>query len=185
MPHQTAIGGFVRHTPSIEKIIDYWREHVEATAAVGQDGQAYECDEGKPVGDLPRLKAYWIGWGEPFCFGCGWLAPVDRWSQASRWLDRAHLQDFCVAGDDSVKNLVMLCHLCHNAMPEFDDRASALQWVANQKPKSGPWQLWTDARFLGKDQSNVTRNTLLRQRVKCVEAQSLIPEYAEELGELL
>lgn len=185
MTHQTAVGGFVRNTPSIDKIIEHWRAHVHATGALDPSGMPYECDEGRPIGELPRLKAYWIGWGEPFCFGCGWLAPVDTWNRASKWLDRAHLQDFCVAGDDSLENLVMLCHLCHNAMPEFDDRASALQWVASREQKEFTWQLWTDARFLGKDQSNVSRNTLLRQRVECVEAVSQIPQYVEELGELL
>lgn len=64
---------------------------------------------------FPELRCFSIGWGEPFCFRCGWLAPtgeaadypsdwpaartIDAAWQASRgWLERCHLQDHCYGG---------------------------------------------------------------------------------------
>lgn len=111
--------------------------------------------EGMP--GIPEIAAHWqqqdplwlvsavIGWGEPFCFGCGWLPPVTVWGSAGSFLDRAHLQDHCVAGDVSAGNLVMLCHLCHEAMPEFTERAAALEWVQRVPRRSDAWQMYTDA----------------------------------------
>lgn len=105
-----------RVTASIHAIVDYWAE-----------------------ADPPQLHSHFIGWGEPFCFGCGWLAPVRdantekalprAWQTASQWLDRAHLQDHCLGGPGEPANLVMLCHLCHAGMPSFASRGDALQWV--------------------------------------------------------
>jgi hypothetical protein len=85
--------------------------------------------------DLPELKAWWIGWGEPFCFSCGLLAPVpdtgdwSDWNAASGMLDRAHLIDHARGGSADPSNLVLLCHGCHAYMPSFGDRHAALVWV--------------------------------------------------------
>lgn len=102
---------------------------------------------------LPDLASHWIGWGEPFCFACGWLAPVTdgpgAWARASGWLDRAHLVDHWLGGSGEPSNLVALCHLCHDAMTEpFDDRDEALRWVAQRRsdlPHPTVWQVFTDA----------------------------------------
>lgn len=116
----------VRSMPLIDKIVQYWREEE----------------------DTSWLASSYIGWGEAFCFGCGWLPPVPdgsrSWASASSWLERAHLQDHVIAGDDSPANLVMLCHLCHDLMPCFDDRDEALAWVQALPEKDQMWQLFTD-----------------------------------------
>lgn len=141
-----------RDTPAIDVIVGHWREH---------------------SAELDNLYAHWIGWGEPFCFGCGWLPPVEcglpeSWSRAGKWLDRAHLQDWCVARDDSPANVVMLCHICHDRMPEFDERADALAWVDSQPRRDGGWQMWTDVTLANR--SNPTRSvTLTRARMKYLE----------------
>lgn len=94
-----------RATASLPHIADWWAEHA-------------------PL-DLPELRSNWIGWGEPFCFACGWLAPVrdgrNAWStrKVASWLDRAHLVDHCQGGGGQPDNLVPLCHLCHDEMPPF------------------------------------------------------------------
>ncbi len=116
-----------RVMPSMAAIVDYW-------ASQGAD---------------PRWASWYIGWGEPFCFGCAWLPPVDRrkdsWHAARIWLDRAHLEDHCVHGDDTPPNIVPLCRICHRAMPDFDDRDAALAWVTARPRRSSLWQIWTDA----------------------------------------
>lgn len=94
-----------------------------------------------------------IGAGEPFCFRCGWLAPVNDtplkanpwavWNRASGYLERAHLADYAALRDtgrlaeDSIDNLVPLCRWCHRAMPEHDTREQAVAWVV-----SGPQRPW-------------------------------------------
>lgn len=141
-----------RNMPPVAAIVAHWRSHAD---------------------ELPSLEAHWIGWGEPFCFACTWMPPVpdgkrDSWERASRWLDRAHLQDHCVAGNDDAANLVLLCHLCHDDMPPFDTRDDALAWVAARPRAEGDWQAFTDARLT---RSAVTRTTtLLRARVKYLSA---------------
>lgn len=119
----TAAGIGTRHMPTMGRIVDYWRDHAEAW-----------------------LLAHYIGWGEPFCFACSWLPPVDSWSAASAWLDRAHLQDRANGGPDDAANLVPLCHLCHLDMPEFpDSRADALAWVIDRPRRDPAFQVFTDA----------------------------------------
>jgi hypothetical protein len=123
--------------PSLAKITDYWADAAE-TAAV-----------------LPSLAAHSIGWGEPFCFGCGWLAPVSdgpnawRLQQVSGWLERAHLVGHFLGGSSEPDNLVPLCHFCHEDMPELiEDRSVALAWVDERRslvPREDLWQMFTDA----------------------------------------
>lgn len=137
--------------PSMDAIINYWREH-----------------------DGPWLKSRYIGWGEPFCFACGWLAPVadgraDSWRQAGKWLDKAHLHDHAAGGPDEPFNLVPLCHLCHDRMPESDSTMRGLLWVQNREDVEWGFQLWTDT--LLRNRKNVTRlTTLMRVRVRYLEA---------------
>lgn len=99
-------------------------------------------------------KSHYIGWGEPFCFRCGWLSPEPThdavpWRRMAGWLDRAHLKDDAFGGSGEPKNLVPLCALCHRHMPEFDDRADALAWVQSGEHRPWLWQAATDARWGG------------------------------------
>src|ERR1700722_8403422 len=81
------------------------------------------------------LKSYYIGFGEPFCFACGWLAPVpdgqpDSWDLAmGKWLFLTH-----VAGqEDTVENLVPLCGKCareKREAGEFDSPVHGRRWIA-------------------------------------------------------
>jgi hypothetical protein len=129
-----------RRTPKIGVVVRHWREHAPAT--------------------FPDIKAAYIGWGEPFCFRCGWLAPrpeilsqvtVDAlWATAHGWLQLAHLHDHAAGGGEHPGNLVPLCELCHRAMPEFPagtDRA--IEWIRVGQPSSCTqwWQIASDARW--------------------------------------
>mgnify|MGYP001744170858 CR=1 FL=1 len=128
-----------RHMPPVAKVVKYWSEHPK-----------------------PWMKGVVIGWNIPFCFACGWIPPMKihegfKWEGASRFLERAHLQDHCVCGNDKPSNLVFLCPLCHSAMPRFKSRKKALRWVceryshrmrtsstALQALHDASWQLYTD-----------------------------------------
>lgn len=127
-----------RKRPAIVRVIDYW--------------------EAKAPEVFPNIHAHAIGWGEPFCFRCGWLAPLpedwdkDPWSVVGGWLELAHLQDRAAGGGDDETNIVPLCPLCHHAMPEFTSgRDAAVAWVAAQQPTSHEpwWQTATDVRWGG------------------------------------
>jgi hypothetical protein len=102
---------------------------------------------------LPAIRAHWIGFGEPFCFACGWLAPVlddeNAWKRAAGWLERAHLVDHCFGGSGEPENLVPLCFFCHEAMRPYSflDRIEALGWVTGHQtniPMFEYWQIFTD-----------------------------------------
>ncbi|MDN3352293.1 hypothetical protein [Actinomadura sp. DC4] len=90
-----------------------------------------------------------IGTDEPFCFRCGWLAPVADgrgwrgWNNAGGWLERAHLIDWRALRDigeveaaNEPGNYVLLCERCHRHMPSFDvgEWADALGWVEEGDP---------------------------------------------------
>jgi hypothetical protein len=120
--------------PTLNKIAEWWADQ----------------DTDPTYGD--RLSV--IGLGEPFCFRCGWLAPVDdtiptaqSWRASSSWLDRAHLEDHCETGNDHVSNLVPLCRLCHSEQPEQLSREAALEWVKKGMPLRSHWgwQMLTDS----------------------------------------
>lgn len=152
-PTDTYVPSKERQMPPMSKIIDYWKEHTQ-----------------------PWMKPVVIGWGEPCCFACGWMPPVLGWNQANAFLDRAHLQDHVVCGDDSPSNLVPLCHLCHSVMPEFDDRQQALDWVKSRYERycttrylrllQESWQSFTDNH---PNLHNPSRNTMFRLRVVMLE----------------
>lgn len=88
---------YKRHMPSVATVVKYWRTHPQ-----------------------PWMKGVVIGWNIPFCFACGWIPPVKihegfKWKDVSRFLERAHLQNHCVRGNDKPSNIVLLCPLCHSA----------------------------------------------------------------------
>lgn len=149
-----------RAMPAMSRIAAHWRDHSEG---------------------LVWLRSHDIGWGEPFCFACGWLAPISSsgipsdtppdtclvilWRRASPWLDRAHLQDRCAGGPDAPDNLVPLCHLCHAEMTEreFFSREAGLAWVRTHTRCEASWQAYTDAHLMGYTPS---RSTLYRARAR-------------------
>ncbi len=86
--------------------------------------------------EIPNSEAYYIGWGEPFCFACRSLFPegptltvAAQWSYARKYLQLAHLQDYYIQQADDVSDVVPLCLNCHKRMPAFDTREEALAWV--------------------------------------------------------
>jgi hypothetical protein len=125
---------------------------------------------------LPGLMSEHIGWGEPFCFACGWMTPTPDGPNAWRnitlngWLDRAHLVDHSLGGSGKASNLVPLCQFCHLAMPQmFGERSDALDWV-NERESSMPephmWQLFTDTESSGRPAS---RSRMQRMRADYLE----------------
>lgn len=128
---------YKRRMPSVARVVEYWRTHPQMW-----------------------MKGQVIGWNIPFCFGCGWIPPVKihddfKWKGASSFLDRAHLEDHCLRGNDNPSNIVFLCPLCHSVMPHFASRKKALRWVSEryshriQTPSAAlhdtSWQIYTNA----------------------------------------
>lgn len=144
--------------PSVARIATYWMAATE-TASV-----------------LPNLKAHLIGWGEPFCFACGWLAPIpdgdDAWAHPhiGGWLERAHLVDHWLGGEASPANIVPLCHFCHFDMTDaYEWREDALAWVSAKTstvPWPTIWQAYTTTHLWGWTPS---RSTMLRAKADYLE----------------
>lgn len=128
-----------RSMPTLSKIALYWADNAEP---------------------FPNLAGHALGWGEPFCFRCGWLAPIpdvappanDPWKYGKGWLERAHLADHALGGPDVVANIVPMCHVCHQSMPlGFTTTQSAVDWVNAWDPggRNIFWQRATDAQWGG------------------------------------
>ena len=133
---------------------------------------------------FPEAKVRLIGWGEPCCFRCGWLAPTKEaaeypsnwkdervfrltWDGAKGWLERAHLQDHEYGGEEVPENLVPLCVLCHEQQPCCRTRAQGVEFV-NSEPdfQKIVWlaQIFTDEHFRG--QRNPGRSKALRSMLR-------------------
>ena len=133
-----------------------------ATPDLATITRAWECLGDELRGVFPHLRCFDIGWGEPFCFACGWLAPtpesadfggdpatsIDKaWNAANGWLERAHLQDHFYDGSSDPLNLVPLCLLCHKKQPECRTREDGIAYVkarAENTPLVWLVQLATD-----------------------------------------
>jgi hypothetical protein len=133
---------------------------------------------------FPELACFGIGWGEPFCFRCGWLSPsreaadypdywpaaraIDAAWQASRgWLERCHLQDHYYGGTTAPLNLVPLCVLCHEEQPQCKTRSAGIAFVNSVSPREGivPWmQMATDE--LGRGVKRPGREKALRKMLR-------------------
>lgn len=120
------------------------REKMPALASIARHWQDLSLDELRAM--FPALRCFYIGWGEPFCFRCGWLAPtkdsssypanwkgqrcVDfAWNDAKGWLERAHLQDHSFGGTVEGGNLVPLCALCHENQPICKTQEDGIAYV--------------------------------------------------------
>jgi hypothetical protein len=94
--------------------------------------------------DAPWLKSYYIGFGEPFCFACGWLAPVQDGTPGS-W-------DLAVGGHFLIPTVLVegdaampLCALCRNEpRPEFASVKEGHQWVEQHLDTPSWFQMYTD-----------------------------------------
>jgi hypothetical protein len=145
--------------------LDRIRESLPSLAEISLAWEWLGADVLKDV--FPGLRCFEIGWGEPFCFRCGWLAPgpeaadypaswkAERaigsaWDAASGWLERAHLQDHNEGGDTDAWNLVPLCPLCHEDQPLCRTRDEGIAFVNTRSRYAGlVWaaQIFTDAHY--------------------------------------
>ena len=116
--------------PSLSAIIDYWAEPDQEDKAV-----------------LPNLRSWFIGWGEPFCFACGWLPPLrtdKAWAEkdVSQWLDLAHLIDHALGGSsEPIRLCAIRAPVC--GLSQRRDREYARAWRLRLGPKQ--WQELADA----------------------------------------
>jgi hypothetical protein len=126
---------------------------------------------------LAKVATFWrseyVDFGEPGCLRCEWLCPEleadEPWRHVSRWLDRAHLKDRRLGGEDVVQNLVPLCILCHDEMPSFADSGSALAWVRAGRQRGWGWQVLTDARVDADPDRTLTRAGIRRMWLRYLE----------------
>ena len=92
-----------------------------------------------------RHRRFVIDLGEPACFACSWYS--ERWpivtpgagAQELRrlWdkaegLERCHLVPAAHGGEDHPQNLVLLCHECHLAAPNYTAWRPMLEWIERQ-----------------------------------------------------
>ena len=153
-----------RKQHSIRSIIEYWQEHSD---------------------EFPNLWAHTDGWEEPFCFACGWMPPFEsnralRMRKAQPWLDKAHLEDWAHAHNDTVDNMVLLCHLCHISMPSFQERKKAIRWVDEHPRTEWLWQSWTDAQISHRKYPPKRNTTIVRYRMRFLEMVNDIRARAEQ-----
>jgi hypothetical protein len=148
------------------------RGPMPSLAAIETHWEHLDRDELKAI--FPEHRAPGIGWGEPFCFRCGWLAPVAdypvverrlkhagklkglderavrnrvydaTWNGASGWLQRAHLRDHYNGGTETPDNIVPMCLSCHDRMPTCRTRDEGIAYVNEDALVSIYLQMLTD-----------------------------------------
>lgn len=153
------------------------REAVPSMALIVDAWEALGADEVREP--FPNCKALAIGWGEPFCFKCGWLAPVKEaadhptswsfarvrsktWDGAGGWLEKAHLHDHFYGGSMEPLNLVPLCPPCHELQPQCASRQDGIAFVNEPSPYARVMpavQVVTDAWYRGKSRPGKQRAT--------------------------
>jgi hypothetical protein len=132
--------------PRLRTIQWYWEEH-RGTLTI-----------------FPDLPVRMIGWGEPFCFRCGWLAPVKDWAAytqgssedkmtkvwngAAGWLERCHLQDNAFGGSEQPMNLVPMCVACHEQQPLSETWATGVAYVNQHVRCPAGLQAMTDLLYM-------------------------------------
>lgn len=143
------------------------RQKRDTAPSLADVSLAWEAVDPEALREMfPNLRCYGIGWAEPFCFRCGWLAPGPEaadyktadhakaitmaWKAASGWLERAHLHDHAHGGDVDAWNLVPLCVICHDAQPQCRTREQGVAFV-NTEPEFAGFrmliQMFTDHRY--------------------------------------
>jgi hypothetical protein len=99
----------------------------------------------RKVPTMWQVAEYWAGrdefqfdLSEPQCFGCGVVSdwdedfagqtPAQRWTDASSWLERAHIVGRACYGLDGPQNTALLCRLCHRYQPDGNG-ADSIAWI--------------------------------------------------------
>jgi hypothetical protein len=184
-----AYSGPRKGQPSLSALAEFWREreHEVPGARISIIGlgepMCFRCGWLAPVPDtnaflgLPSAGPFRPRQEHP-----EWTverALRETWRAAEKFLDRAHLADYCVSGDNSASNILPLCHFpCHRSMPEFDERGDALAWVAEGTPAPHWWQFATDT--AAERGILMNRRGLERLRLAVLEAMSRrVPDGAD------
>lgn len=148
--------------PTLAAIAHYWSQSL-----------------GRFQSTFPYGRPLEIGWGEPCCFRCGWLAPVKEssdypaewkperrmraaWNAAAGWLERAHLHDHLYGGDMLAENIVPLCPLCHLEQLPSRTREDGIAFV-NSCPTirhalQSMVQMYTDDKYTDHDRPSSSKD---------------------------
>jgi hypothetical protein len=181
------------------------RRSMPSLAVITRAWEGLGADELRQI--FPDLRCFGIGWGEPFCFRCGWLSPTKEaadyprdwdagrtidaaWLAARGWLERCHLHDHSFGGGEDSLNLVPMCVLCHEEQPICRSRQAGITFVNSKSPREGlvPWlQMVTDE--IGRDRERPGRDRALRkmlraQAILAVAQHQAIKEMTAELDRL-
>lgn len=144
---------------------------------------------------FPDLRCYAIGWGEPFCFRCGWLAPskeaadyprkwpaekaIDAaWEAAQGWLERCHLHDHLFGGSVEPLNIVPMCVLCHEEQPNCRSRAEGIAFVNSPcRRQSYMWAMQMATDEMGRGRRRPGKAGAMRTMLR---AQATVAQFLSE-----
>lgn len=129
-------------------IMNYWRDK-----AICKDGTIITEEEAKKkdfVDTIPVVK----DWGEPMCWACSkpiigdyekkcehsFYTSEDEkllWSdkKVKSKLNRCHILPAALGGEDSPKNLFLMCESCHFLSPDSRNKEGFFRWVYRQRKK--------------------------------------------------
>lgn len=133
-------------------IFEYWKDK-----AISEDGHIYidygyeGCDE--HLLSKVKSEAVVYDWGEPRCFACGIsVGAEDNPDYAERlkaspdgssvWtykevklLQKCHIIPRALGGEDTPKNLFLLCERCHKESPDTIYKEQFFRWCYERKQK--------------------------------------------------
>lgn len=137
------------------KIFDYWKDK-----CIDEQGNVYI--EREEVFRFTQTVVY--DWGEPNCWACGRIIPVENEPKYQEWIEaedlksiwncrtlrrcteRAHIIPRSLGGKDEPENLFLLCPKCHKESPDTSMPSMFLAWVYQRRRRKHPaLEVWEEA----------------------------------------
>ena len=142
-------GSSVKHS----KIFNYWKDK-----CIDKYGNVYD----NIPENFDNTIEVVVDWGEPQCWCCGRIIPVEEEEKYIDWLsddcdeglfkiwdcktlrhyvDRAHIKPNMLGGEDIPSNLFLLCRKCHRKTPDLSNPKMFLAYIYNQRTKNSSYPL--------------------------------------------
>ena len=98
--------------------------------------------------DIRISLKHFIDWGEPCCWACGYYdttkvkqtdyksserSVFSCWNRAT-YLEKCHIIQHSISGDNAPGNFVLMCKKCHSDSPDTSSYETFQAWLNNREP---------------------------------------------------
>lgn len=165
---------------SHKNIFNYWKDK-----CISENGEIYIEGKYNFQKSIPVIE----DWGEPSCWCCGKFtnkiynhldyehnlsnakfSEIWEYKETKSLLNRCHIIPNMLGGEDTPKNLFLLCEFCHRNSPDTNNPRLFFRWIYKQRTKclyeNGISisqyidELLDECKFQNKDLSTIAFNSL-------------------------